>query len=115
MAEELEAGAAVHLPFEHLDLVDGAFGLAVVPLGAECGGDGVVVAADAVGEGGEGGQAAGVGCGEPAVEALGAGAVVGDLGEVADEGVEPGEVGAAGGDGGEGCGVVFGEVGGAWS
>jgi len=49
-AEEGEAGAAVHLALDHLDLVDVSLhGTGVVGQG-QPGGDGVLVAADAGGE-----------------------------------------------------------------
>jgi hypothetical protein len=50
-AEEGEAGAAVGLAFDELDLGDGAFDFAAAPGEGESVADGVVVAADAVGEG----------------------------------------------------------------
>jgi hypothetical protein len=50
-AQEREAGAAVHLPLDHFDLFDVAFYGGGAPVQGEAGGDGLLVAADAVGEG----------------------------------------------------------------
>ena len=67
-AEEGEAGAAVHLSFDHLDLVDVAFhGGGAVGQG-EPGGDGVLVAPDAAGEGVQLGLVVGFNAGEPVLE-----------------------------------------------
>ena len=89
MTEEGEAGAAVHLPFEHLDLGDVAFhGGGTVGEG-EPGGDGLLVAADAVGEGAQFGQVAGLGPGEPALQfmlALAAGHHLGEASYVPGQG-----------------------------
>jgi hypothetical protein len=51
LAEQVEAGAAVHLPFDHLDLVDRALDPAGVPVQGQAVGDGLLVVADADGEG----------------------------------------------------------------
>ena len=51
LAEQVEAGAAVHLALDHLDLVDRALDLAGVPVQGEAVGDGLLVVADADGEG----------------------------------------------------------------
>jgi hypothetical protein len=55
LAEQVEAGAAVHLPFDHLDPVDVALDDAGAVGQGEPVGDGLQVVADA---GGEGAQAA---------------------------------------------------------
>src|SRR5579859_5529721 len=112
-AQEGEAGAAVHLAFDHLDLVDVAFhGGGAVGQG-EPGGDGFLVAADAAGEGVQRGQVAGFDLGEPVLEgeqALAAGHHLGEAGDVAGQGAQ---VRAAGRDGGEVCLVISVEVAGA--
>src|ERR1019366_3206254 len=80
-AQQVEACAAVHLAFDHLDPGDVAFhGAGAVGQG-EPGGDGVLVAADAVGEGVQFGLVAGLGGGEPAFQFLLAAAAGHDLGE----------------------------------
>ncbi len=56
-AEQAEAGAAVHLAFEHLDLVDGALDFAGAPVQGQAVGDGLLVVADAGGEGAQVGLA----------------------------------------------------------
>src|ERR1700745_1117532 len=83
LEEQGEAGAAVHLPLEHLDLGDVAlYGGGAVGQG-QPGGDGLLVAADAVGEGPQFGQVAGLGLGEPALQFPFALAPGHDLGEAA--------------------------------
>jgi hypothetical protein len=64
-AEQVEAGPAVHLPFDHLDPGDVAFdGGGAVGQG-QPGSDGVLVAADAVGEGVQLGLVVGFDVGKP--------------------------------------------------
>jgi len=95
-AEQVGAGASVHLSFEHLDAVDVAFDDAGAPGEAEPAGDGVLVGSQAGDEGAKRGLAGCEGGGHPWLEQLRAAALVHDDGEVAD----------AGGDGGQfrGCG-----------
>src|SRR5262249_41537582 len=57
LAERVEAGAAVHLALDHLDLVDGALDLAGVPVQGEAVDDGLLVVAVAGGEGTQAGLA----------------------------------------------------------
>ena len=96
-----EAGAAGHLAFDHLDLVDVALhGAGAVGQG-EAGGDGLLVATDAVGEGAELGLVVGLDPGEPVLEGEQALALGHHLGEAADMPGQGVEVGAAGLDGGE--------------
>jgi hypothetical protein len=72
-AEQAEAGAAVHLPFDHLDLVDGALDLAGTPGEGEPVDDGLLVVADAGGEGAQVGLAViGFYGGEPCFQVLAA-------------------------------------------
>jgi hypothetical protein len=67
-AQERESCTAVHLSLDHLDFVDVAFhGGRAIGQG-QAGGDGLLVAADAAGEGAEPGQVAGLGLGEPVFE-----------------------------------------------
>jgi hypothetical protein len=56
LAEEIEAGSAEHLTFEHLDPVDVSFDHAGAPGQGEAGDDGVPVAVDAGGERVEAGE-----------------------------------------------------------
>src|SRR3984885_5548571 len=100
-AEEGEGSAAVHLSFEEFGAGVESFDLAGVPGQGERAGDGLVVLADAGGEGGQAGLA-GVGLdgGQPGVEVAGAAAAGEDLGEggdVAGQGVEFGAAAAQGG------------------
>jgi hypothetical protein len=53
-AEQVGAGASVHLSFEHLEAVDVAFDGIGAPLEAESVGDGVLVGAQAGGKGFQG-------------------------------------------------------------
>ena len=50
-AEQRQPGAAEHLPFDHLDVVDASFDGAGVPVGGQALGDGVEVLLEALGEG----------------------------------------------------------------
>src|SRR5712691_3623690 len=101
-AKQGEAGAAVHLAFDGLDLVDDALDPARAVGEGEPVEDGFLVAADPVGEGAELGLAVGCldGC-EPGVEVRGAGEAVhhlGERGDVAGEGVDVGAFCAYPGD-----------------
>src|SRR5690349_19551248 len=87
-AEQVEAGAAVHLAFDHLDLVDGALDLAGVPGQGEAVDDGLLVVADAGGEGAQAGVVVGFDGGEPGFQVAAAGAGGHHLGE---GGYVPGE------------------------
>src|ERR1039457_7347894 len=111
-AQQVEAGAAVHLAFDHLDPGDVAFhGAGAVGQG-EPGGDGVLVAADAVGEGVQFGLVVGLGGGEPAFQFLLAAAAGHDLGEAAHVGGQGVQVGAGVLDGGGLRSLVVSESGG---
>ena len=95
VAEQLEAGAAVHGSFDELDAVYVAFGGAVAEGGEEGVGDGVSVALEAAQEAlelGDVGGSDGVLPGVPGVEVL-----VAERGEAG-----PGELGSGGGVGREG-------------
>src|SRR5215475_10349884 len=83
-AEQVGAGASVHLLFEHLDAVDVAFDGAGAPGEAEPAGDGVLVGAQPGDEGAERGLAGGEGGVHPRLEQLAAAALVHDAGEGAD-------------------------------
>jgi hypothetical protein len=101
LAEQGEAGAAVHLPFEHLDLGDVALdGAGAVGQGGPVG-DGLLVTADAVGEGVQFGLVVGLDGGELAFEFLLAAAESHDLGEGAHVGGQGVQVRAAVLDAGE--------------
>src|SRR5205085_10954191 len=67
-AEQVEAGAAVHLALEHLDLIDGALDPAGVPVQGEAVDDGLLVVADAGGQGAQPGLVVGFDGGEPGLE-----------------------------------------------
>src|ERR1035441_8454889 len=83
--EQGEAGTAIHLAFDHLDLVDGALDLAGAPGEGEPVGDGLLVVADAGGEGAQVGLAVvGFYGGEPCFQVLAAGPPGHHLGEAAD-------------------------------
>jgi NAD(P)H-hydrate repair Nnr-like enzyme with NAD(P)H-hydrate epimerase domain len=100
-AQEREAGAAVHLSFDHLDFVDVAFhGGGAVGQG-QAGGDGLLVAADAVGEGVQVGLVVGFYLGESVFEGKQALAVCHHLREAADVAGQRVQVRAAGRDGSE--------------
>src|SRR6185312_877344 len=98
-AEQVEAGAAVHLAFDHLDLVDGAFDPAGVPGQGEAVGDGLLVVADAGSEGAQAGLFVGFDGGEPGFQVAAAGAGGHHLGEGGDVPGERVDVRAAGADG----------------
>jgi len=84
-AEQNEAGAAVHLALDHLDLVDGALDLAGAVGQAGAVGDGLLVVADASGERAQVGLAViGFYHGEPGLQVLAAGPPGHHLGEAAD-------------------------------
>ena len=90
LAEQVEVGASVHEPFEVLDLAVLAFeGAAAVGQG-QPGGDGLLVAADAAGEGVQVGLVVGFDGGDPVVEAVAvqAGEDLGELGDVPGECVQ---------------------------
>jgi hypothetical protein len=89
-AEQGEAGAAVHLALDRLDLVDVAFDLAGAVGQGEAVGDGLVVGSDAGGEGVQVGLVVGLDRGEPVFQLLLAGAVghhLGEAGHVGGQGV----------------------------
>jgi hypothetical protein len=79
-AEQVGAGASVHLAFEHLDAVDVPFHAARTPWQGQPGGDGVLVGAQPGDERGERGLAGGSGRGHPLLE-MPAAAVVHQGGE----------------------------------
>src|SRR6185437_11808653 len=98
-AEQVEAGAAVHLAFDHLDLVDRSLDLAGVPGQGQAVGDGLLVGTDAGREGAQAGLVVGFDGGEPGLQVAAAGAGghhLGECGDVPGEGVD---VRAAGADG----------------
>ena len=70
LAEQGEAGSAVHLAFDHLDPVDVAFDFAGAVGQGEAVGDGLLVGADPGGEGAQAGLVVGFDRGEPVVELL---------------------------------------------
>jgi hypothetical protein len=112
LAEQREAGAAVHLAFDQLGAGVEAFDRAGVPGQGQAVEDGLVVPADALGEGAQlGAGGAGVDVVEPGGEAgaVQAGEDLGELGDVPGQGAE---FGAAAEDGGEGGGPVGVEAGG---
>src|SRR5262249_9059588 len=98
LAEQGEAGAAVHLALDHLDLGDVAFEGGGAVGQRQPGGDGLLVQADAPGEGVQVGLVVGFDGGEPGLECEEALAVGHQLGDGPGEG---GRVGAGGGEGGE--------------
>src|SRR5258706_2915454 len=107
-AEQIEACAAVHLAFDHFDLVDGSLDLAGAVGQGEAVDDGLLVVADSGGEGAQVRLA--VVCfhgGEPGFQVAVSGAVshhLGEAGHVPGEGVD---VRAAGAYGAE-LGLFFG-------
>jgi hypothetical protein len=80
-AEEVEAGAAVHLPFDCLDPVDVAFGGAGAVGQGQSGGDRGQVEADSFGEGVQFGLVVSLGALEPSGQLLFSGALGHHLGE----------------------------------
>src|SRR5690349_20905047 len=98
-AEQVEAGAAVHLAFDHRYLSGGALGFAAVPGQGEAVDDGLRLVADAGGEGAQAGLFAGFDGGEPGFEVAAAGAGGHHLGEGGHVPGERVDVRAAGADG----------------
>lgn len=94
-AEQGEAGAAVHLALDHLDLGDVAFEGGGAVGQCQPGGDGLLVEADAPGEGVQVGLVIGFDGGEPVVECEQALAAGHHLGEAADAGGQAVQVRAA--------------------
>ena len=70
LAEEQEPGAAEHLALDHLDVVDASLDRAGAPVHGQAVGDGVEVLLQALGEGGDAGQAGVAGGGHPLREVL---------------------------------------------
>jgi len=96
---QVEAGAAVHLALDHLDLAGRALDLAGVPVQSEAVGDGLLVVADTGGEGAQSGPVLGFHGGEPAFQVAAAGAGCHHLGECGHVPGECADVRAAGADG----------------
>src|SRR5690242_5981142 len=99
LAEQVEAGPAVHLALDHLDLVDGALGPAGVPVQGEAVDDCLLVVADAGGEGAQACLFAGFDGGGPGFEVAAAGAGGHHLGKCGHVPGERADVRAAGADG----------------
>ena len=106
LAEQGEAGASVHLAFDCLDLVHGAFDFAGAVGQGEAVGDGLLIVADAGGEGAQAGVVVGFHGGEPAFQVAVAGSAGHHLGEAGDVPGEGADVGTAVFDGFE-LGLFF--------
>ena len=102
MAQQGEAGASVHLPFDHLGLGVDSLGAPVVVRHGECGRGGLDVEVQAAGEGVQVGQVCGAGAGDPLPEPGVVARVGGQQGrEGRDEAGQGGHFGAGCGEPGE--------------